>query len=164
MKTLLILRHAKSSWDDASLDDHERPLNARGRRDAPRVGDLLRDEGLMPDLVITSDALRAHTTARLVAVAAGYGGDIVVDPMLYLANADDLIATLRMVPEGNAATVLIVGHNPGLEDLIERLAGERHDLPTAALAQLVMPIAAWSAIDSSTPATLLNVWRPKELL
>src|SRR5688500_2653227 len=99
MKTLLILRHAKSSWDDASLDDHERPLNARGRRDAPRMGDLLRDELLVPDLIITSDAVRAHTTALAVAEAAGYIGPIVVEPRLYHASPEDVLAVLATVAD-----------------------------------------------------------------
>lgn len=163
MKTLLILRHAKSSWDDASLDDRQRPLNARGRRDAPRMGDLLRDESLVPDVIITSTAVRAHATALAVAEAAGYAGDIVVDPLLYHASPEDVLAVLKTVPNANARIVMIVGHNPGLEDLIERLAGEWHDLPTAALVQLALPIDPWGELDASTRATLVDIWRPKEL-
>lgn len=163
MKTLLILRHAKSSWDDASLDDRERPLNARGRRDAPRMGDLLRDERLIPDVVITSDAVRAHTTALAVAQAAGYSRDIVVDPVLYHASPEDVHAVLKSVPNANDRTVMIVGHNPGLEDLIDQLTGEPHDLPTAALAQLELPIERWGELNTSTRATLVGFWRPKEL-
>jgi phosphohistidine phosphatase len=163
VKTLLILRHAKSSWDDASLDDRERPLNARGRRDAPRMGDLLRDEALIPDVIITSDAVRAHTTARAVAEAAGYTRDIVVDPLLYGASPEDVLAVLKTVPDANARTVMIVGHNPGLEDLIEQLTGEPHDLPTAALVRLALPIEAWGELSATTRATLVDLWRPKEL-
>jgi len=71
MKTLLVLRHAKSSWDDSALDDHERPLNQRGRRDAPRMGKLMREYGLIPDVVISSDAVRARLTAEALAEATG---------------------------------------------------------------------------------------------
>jgi phosphohistidine phosphatase len=163
VKTLLILRHAKSSWDDASLDDRERPLNARGRRDAPRMGNLLRDEALIPDVIITSDAVRAHTTARAVAEAAGYTRDIVVDPLLYGASPEDVLAVLKTVPDANARTVMIVGHNPGLEDLIEQLTGEPHDVPTAALVRLALPIEAWGELSATTRATLVDLWRPKEL-
>ena len=163
MKTLLILRHAKSSWDDSSLDDRDRPLNARGRRDAPRVGDLLRDERLTPDLIITSDAVRAHATAVAVAEAAGHTRDIVADSLLYHASPEDILAVLETVDDASGNTVMIVGHNPGLEDLIEQLTGERHDMPTAALAQLALPISSWGELSASTRATLVNLWRPKEL-
>jgi phosphohistidine phosphatase len=163
VKTLLILRHAKSSWDDSSLEDRERPLDARGRRDAPRMGDVLRDESLVPDLIISSDAVRAHTTALAVAETAGYAAEIVVDPLLYLASPEDLLAVLQTVPDANARTVMIVAHNPGLEDLVEQLTGERHHLPTAALVHLALPIDTWDALDASTRATLVDIWRPKDL-
>jgi phosphohistidine phosphatase len=163
VKTLLILRHAKSSWDDASLDDRDRPLNARGRRDAPRMGDLLRSESLVPDVIITSDAVRAHTTALAVAEAAGYTRAIVIDPLLYLAGPDDVIAVLKTMPDTTAGRVMIVAHNPGLEDLIELVTGERHHLPTAALVQLTLRIDRWDLLDGSTRATLVDIWRPKDL-
>jgi phosphohistidine phosphatase len=163
VKTLLILRHAKSSWGDASLLDRERPLNERGRRDAPRMGDLLRAEQLVPDVILTSDAVRAHTTAMAVAEAAGYVGDIVVHPGLYLASPEDILSTLQAVPDTNARTVMIVGHNPGLEELVAQLTDERHDLPTAALVHLALPIEAWSELDASTRATVVDLWRPSEL-
>ncbi len=160
---MLVLRHAKSSWDDSSVSDRERPLNARGRRDAPRIGDLIRDEAVIPELILTSDALRAHTTALAVAEAAEYTGDIRVDPMLYLAGPDDILAVLKSLPDGDAATVMIVGHNPGLEDLIERLTGAREEMPTAALARLALPIDLWADLDDSRQATLVNIWRPHEI-
>lgn len=160
---MLVLRHAKSSWDDSSISDHERPLNARGRRDAPRIGDLIRDEAVIPDLILTSDAVRAHTTALAVAAAAEYTGDIRVDPMLYLAGPEDILAVLQSLPDGDAGTVMIVGHNPGLEDLIERLTGAREEMPTAALARLALPIDLWTDLDDSQQATLVNIWRPHEI-
>jgi phosphohistidine phosphatase len=163
VKTLLILRHAKSSWGDASLEDRERPLNERGRRDAPRMGDLLCAEQLVPDVILTSDAVRAHTTAMATAKAAGYTGEIVVHPGLYLASPEDILAALQGVPDANARTVMIVGHNPGLEELLEKLSGERHDLPTAALVHLALPIEAWGELNASTRATVVDIWRPSEL-
>lgn len=161
-KTLLVLRHAKSSWDAPARDDHERPLNKRGRRDAPRMGELVREYGLMPDLVICSDAVRARLTAEAMAEAAQYAGKIVLDEHLYLATAEDLLSRLRRVPQ-NAGTVMIVGHNPGLEELVEQLTGERQDLPTAALAQIVLPIDRWRDLTVSTRGTLMGHWCPKEL-
>ena len=162
MKTLLVLRHAKSSWNDPALDDHERPLNKRGRRDAPRMGELVREYRLMPDVVISSDAVRARLTAEAVAEAARYAGEILLDPHLYLACPADILSLLPTVRE-NAETVMIVGHNPGLEKLVEQLTGERPDLPTAALAQIALPIDQWRDLKLSTRGTLVGLWRPKEL-
>ncbi len=162
MKTLLVLRHAKSSWNDPALDDHERPLNRRGRRDAPRMGELVREYGLMPDVVISSDAVRARMTAEAMAEAARYAGEILLDQHLYLASPDDILSLLRRVQQ-NAETVMIVGHNPGLEELVEQLTGAWQDLPTAALAQIVLPIDRWRDLTLSTRGTLRGRWRPKEL-
>ena len=162
MKTLLVLRHAKSSWDDPALDDHERPLNTRGRRDAPRMGELVREYGLIPDVVLSSDAVRARLTAEAVAEVAGYEGEILLDPNLYMAGPADILSRLPSVRE-NAKTVMIVGHNPGLEQLVEQLTGKRHDLPTAALAQIGLPIDQWRDLRRSTRGTLVGLWRPKEL-
>ena len=162
MKTLLVLRHAKSSWNDPALDDHERPLNKRGRRDAPRMGELVREHGLIPDVVISSDAVRARLTAEAVAEAARYAGEILLDPHLYLACPADILSLLATVRE-NAGTVMIIGHNPGLEELVEQLTGERQDLPTAALAQIGLPIDQWRDLKRSTRGTLVGLWRPEEL-
>ena len=162
MKTLLVLRHAKSSWNEPALDDHERPLNKRGRRDAPRMGELVREYGLIPDVVLSSDAVRARLTAEAVAEAARYAGEILLDPRLYLASPADILSLLPAVPE-NAGTVMIVGHNPGLEKLVEHLTGERQDMPTAALAQIGLPIDQWRDLKLSTRGTLMGHWRPKEL-
>jgi phosphohistidine phosphatase len=163
VKTLLVLRHAKSSWDDPSLDDHERPLNARGERDAPRMGRIARKKRLDVELIVSSDALRARLTAEAVADAAGYHGQILLDPRLYHASAADILAILRSTVEHNVATVMIVGHNPGLEDLVARLTGEAEGLPTAALAQITLPIDRWPDLTTSTRGTLVGLWRPKEL-
>src|SRR5688500_20225930 len=103
MKTLLVLRHAKSSWNDSALGDHERPLNERGRRDGPRMGQLIREYGLIPDVVISSDAVRAQLTAQAVAEAARYEGEILLDPRLYLASPADILLLLRTVQIGRAS-------------------------------------------------------------
>ena len=102
------------------------------------MGELVREYGLIPDVVISSDAVRARLTAEAVAEAARYAGEILLDPQLYMASPADILSLLRTVRE-NAETVMIVGHNPGLEELVEQLTGERQDLPTAALAQIVLP-------------------------
>jgi phosphohistidine phosphatase len=163
MKTLLVLRHAKSSWDHTALDDHERPLNTRGQRDGPRMGELVREHRLIPDIIISSDAVRARRTAEAVAKAAHHTGGVLLDPRLYAASPSDIVAVLRETRETNAGTVMIVGHNPGLEELVTLLTGERQDLPTAALAQIGLPIDRWRDLDVSTRGMLLGHWRPKEL-
>ena len=163
MKTLLVLRHAKSSWDDPSLDDHERPLNTRGERDAPRMGRLARKKRLAAELIVSSDALRARLTAHAMADAAGYRGRILLDPRLYHASAADILAVLRSVVDHNITTVMIVGHNPGLEDLVAQLTGEAEGLPTAALAQIALPIDGWPDLAASTRGTLVGLWTPKDL-
>jgi phosphohistidine phosphatase len=162
MKTLLVLRHAKSSWNDSALGDHERPLNERGRRDGPRMGRLLREYGLIPDIVISSDAVRAQRTAEAVAEAARYVGEILLDERLYLASPADILSLLRTVRE-DADRIMVVGHNPGLEGLVEQLTGEREDMPTATLAQIVLPIDRWGDLQPSTRGTLVGFWRPGEL-
>lgn len=162
MKTLLILRHAKSSWDNARLTDHERPLNPRGRRDAPRMGRLLRDEELVPDLILTSSAERAFATAELVALHTDYEHEIVVTRDLYHAVPEDFVEALHEVG-GDHEVILVVGHNPGLEELVNYLTGEEERMPTAALAQVALPIEGWDELGDGVEGVLQNLWRPKEL-
>ena len=138
MKTLLVLRHAKSSWADSALDDHERPLNARGEEDAPRIASFARDEGLVPELILSSDAVRAYRTAADMVDATG--GRLLLDPRLYHATAADIFAIVPTVVPDDAGALMIVGHNPGLEALIAQLTGEWESLPTAALVQIELPI------------------------
>jgi phosphohistidine phosphatase len=161
VRQLLILRHAKSSWANSSLDDWHRPLNERGLRDAPRVGEWLRARSLVPDLILTSDAIRARTTAQAVAASAGYARELGIEPSLYLATPADIITVVNRVPDDTARSVMIVGHNPGLEDLIEQLTGEGRDLPTAALVHLELLTDSWRDLDVSGGATIVNAWQPK---
>jgi len=161
VKRLLILRHAKSSWADSSQDDWQRPLNERGLRDAPRAGEWLRKRAIVPDIIITSDAVRARTTAQAVATAAGYSRDLVTEPSLYHAKPDDLLGTLNGVSD-DADTVLIVGHNPGLEDFVLLLTGEHHGMVTAALVELELPIDRWSDLDGTIAASMAGTWQPSD--
>ena len=125
------------------------------------MGELVRQYGLIPDVVLSSDAVRARLTAEAVAEAARYAGEILLDPHLYMASPADILSLLRTVRE-KAETVMIVGHNPGLEELVAQLTGERQDLPTAALAQIVLPIDRWRDLKLSTRGALSGHWRPKE--
>ena len=126
------------------------------------MGELLREHGLIPDVVLSSDAVRARLTAEAVATAARYAGELLLDPRLYLASPADILSLLPTVRE-SAETVMIVGHNPGLEQLVEQLTGKRPDLPTATLAQIDLPIDQWRDLKLTTRGTLVDLWRPKEL-
>ncbi len=169
VKTLTLLRHAKSGWDDMSLRDFDRTLNAKGRRAAATIGRHLRDEGLAFDRVVASPAVRV--TETLDAVATGLGRRIVPewDKRLYLASADTLIEVIR---EQSPAIdrVLLVGHNPGLEDLVLTLVPDTADTlrdavedkyPTASLAELTLA-AGWESAGSGK-ATLARFVRPRDL-
>lgn len=162
MKTLLILRHAKSSWREAGLADHERPLNKRGKRDAPRMGRLLREEELVPDLIISSSAVRARKTAQLVIEASGYGHELRLERELYAAEPEAYLEVLQALPE-TVASVMVVGHNPGLEELLELLIGDWQRLPTATLAQVALELDAWQDLGEETRGNLVNLWLPRQL-
>ena len=162
MKTLLLLRHAKSSWDNSELADHDRPLNGRGRHDAPRMGQLMAQHDLTPDLIVTSAARRAATTAELVALAAEYSGDIRYTDELYLADPETFLDVAGDTPD-NVARLLLVGHNPGIEELVSTLAGREERMPTAALACFRLAVESWKDVNEETAAELLHLWRPKEL-
>ena len=126
------------------------------------MGQLVRKKRLTVDRIISSDAVRARLTAQAMANAIGYRGEILLDPRLYHASAADILTVLRSVLEHTVATAMIVGHNPGLEELVAQLTGEPESLPTAALAQMTLPIDRWHDLTSSTRGTLVGVWRPKE--
>jgi phosphohistidine phosphatase len=162
MKTLLILRHAKSSRDEPYLPDHDRPLTERGKRDAERIGTLLLERQLVPELILSSTAKRARKTASRVAQACGSAEEIQMTSRLYEAHPSQFIELLREV-EDRHATVLVVAHNPGLEGLVWHLTGQRESLPTAALAQVTLPIDRWQDLGVPPGGQLVQVWRPKEL-
>ena len=162
MKTLLVLRHAKSSWKHPETSDHDRPLNKRGKRDAPRMGRLVAARGLRPDIVVSSTARRARWTADEVAQHAGYDEAVQLDRRLYLASPDEIVDVVRSVA-GSARRVMVVGHNPGLEDLVAQLGGRPETLPTAALAEIRLSIRSWKDLTASSSGTLARLWRPREL-
>jgi phosphohistidine phosphatase len=162
MKTLLVLRHAKSSWKNLVLADIDRPLNKRGKRDAPRIGALLHDEDLIPELIISSPALRARKTAEAVAVNSWYEGEIEIQADFYPGDPDSFIEAFYSIPD-QIERVLIVAHNPGLEELLFVLTGESVRMPTSALAQVSLPVDRWLDLDEDTGGKLVNLWQVKEL-
>ena len=167
-RELLILRHAKSDWDSGAASDFERPLAKRGKKDAPRVGEWLYREGLVPDLVISSPAQRAKETAVKVCKSMDYKTKkIRWEKQVYAGNLTNLLRVLGRCP-AEARIVLLVGHNPGLEDLVVHLAGDEVDepkdgklLPTATLARLETH-DDWSNLDPGC-AQLISITRPRNL-
>jgi phosphohistidine phosphatase len=163
MKTLLLLRHAKSSWDDPDLDDHDRPLNKRGKKTAPRMGKVVRREELVPDLVLCSTALRARKTAEAVLDETEYEGDVRFDRRLYLGGPSSILTALTELGDEAAERVMVVGHNPDLEELVRALTGRAEPFPTATLARIDLPIARWRELAAPVLGRLVAVWRPREL-
>jgi len=162
MKTILLLRHAKSSWKDSDLDDHDRPLNKRGKQEAPRMGQLLRDEQLLPDFILASSAKRCRKTAEHVIHESGYRGETRITGELYEAGSAKLAALLAALPE-EFQRVLVIGHNPGLEEFLEQLTGSYSPLTTTALVAVELPIERWREFGAETRGTLIQLWQPREL-
>jgi phosphohistidine phosphatase len=143
------------------VNDHDRPLNKRGKRDAPHMGEIIQDKNLVPDFIISSTAKRAHSTAKAVAKAAGYKGDIALNQSLYAAPPTAYIDVLHDLPN-KYTRVLLVGHNPGLEQLVNMLSSEEHTMPTCSLVHVQLCINTWSEIDYKTKGKLLEIWNPSD--
>jgi phosphohistidine phosphatase len=166
MRRLYVLRHAKSSWDDSSLDDHDRPLAGRGRKAIGRIAHYVEQNKLEPDLVLCSTARRARDTLAGLGAAVG-GARVEFDDGIYLAAASDLTGRLNRVDDG-ISSVMVIGHNPGLADLVLTLAGTGPDLPrvrtkfpTAALATLAFE-GAWEDLRTAS-AELVDYVVPRDL-
>lgn len=162
VKTLLLLRHGKSSWKQPDLPDHERPLTHRGELAAKRMGQLLRKLELIPDSILTSDAIRACETATRVATEASYAGELKVCADLYHADSQQLAEVVAGIPD-QIGRVLVVGHNPGLSDWLTQLTGDHDDFPTAALACIELPLDSWRSLLPASRGKLHGIWRPREL-
>lgn len=171
MKTLTLLRHAKSGWDDPVSRDFDRPVNARGKRASEVMGQWTREQGVSFDLVIGSPAIRVVETIEHFAI--GYGETIAPlwDRRIYLASAEDLLEVIHDIPD-TAERVLLVGHNPGFEDLalmlIPDVAGDtardavEEKYPTAALAEIRFDVAHWREIGAGM-GTLAWFKRPRDV-
>jgi phosphohistidine phosphatase len=147
MRTLTLIRHAKSSWNDSTLSDFDRPLNKRGQENAPMMGRLLKEQGVVFDLLVTSPALRALTTAQIIAAAMDYPEQALLkEPELYDAGIDQLLAVIHRLPD-SAAAVALVAHNPGLTGLCNYLSGENiENLPTCAIASIDFEVDSWQGV------------------
>jgi phosphohistidine phosphatase len=163
MKKLLILRHAKTQ-PDAPAGDHARELTERGHRNAAAMGDYIKTLAGTPDAIITSDATRARQTAEIVATAVGFADPLTVVPRMYDADVETLLALVRSILD-EVDTAIIIGHNPGFEELAEALAGN-HDqgvrLPTSGLALLEFDVERWDAARAGT-GRLREVTTPRTI-
>ena len=165
MKTLLLMRHAKSSWKESNIPDHDRPLNRRGKHDAPLMGKLLRDQKMNLDLIISSTALRAETTASLIAKAIRYKGKIILDKSIYNAEPMDLL-TLLSNSSDEYNSILLVGHNPTMEETVQMITNSPElTMATSAIAHLTLSIDTWTDLKEKQTfsSKLENFWTPKEL-
>jgi len=151
MKTLFLVRHATPSQGDPGLSDRERPLNDRGRHDAPAMGRRLAGRQAGPEVVVASPALRALTTAQLIADALGHDRDrIVVDERLYASSAGRLLEIVHALDD-RLERVMLVGHNPEFTELAHKLAKTIDDMPTCAVAELRFDVASWAEIGDVEP-------------
>jgi phosphohistidine phosphatase len=151
MKTLVLVRHAKSAWGDPTLADHDRPLNDRGRRDAPEMGRRLRERGTSPDAILSSTAVRARTTAEAIAASLGLEpASVSLDERLYGSSPDTILGVVAELDEA-VSTALVVAHDPGLSDLAYRLSGEIEHMPTCAVAEFRFAAWTWAELAESEP-------------
>jgi phosphohistidine phosphatase len=146
MKTLILLRHAKSDWDNTGLRDFDRPLAKRGIHDAPRMGEALKKQGVLPDFILCSPAKRAKETMELCKQAAALEAQVEFEQNIYEASSAELIKLVRQFSNEHSR-VLMIGHNPGFENLLSRLIGSNRQMPTAALACVEFQIDAWENVE-----------------
>jgi phosphohistidine phosphatase len=151
LKTLVLIRHAKSSWKDASLTDRDRPLNGRGKRDAPEMGRRLAARDAPPDLIVSSPAARALATARIIAEAVGYPVDrIREDERIYMAGQADILEAIHDLDD-EADRVFLFGHNPGLTDLVNMLSESPvENVPTCGVVEFRMTGERWADLSRET--------------
>lgn len=162
MKTILLMRHAKSSWKNPNLADHDRPLNNRGKRDAPRMGEWLNQEDLVPDILLCSSATRAKMTVDGFLETSAFEGEVKYLRSLYHGGAEDFFEALITLPvEINYP--MIIGHNPGMEYFIESICGVHERMPTSAIAVIQLSVDKWSEIHGEVKGELISLWRPKEI-
>ena len=155
MKTLFLVRHAKSSRNEPALPDKDRPLNDRGKRDAPKMGERLAKREVTPDLILSSPAKRALETAQIIAKKLDYRlADIVVDEQLYATGADDVLHVIRKLG-AKPKSVMLFGHNPELTELAHRLSNKISQLPTCAVAEFTFDAKSWSTTGKNETAKVV---------
>lgn len=162
MLTLYLLRHAKSSWDDASKPDFERSLTDRGRKASAFIGEFIQEKGIDFDLVLVSTAVRTRETIELIKERASIRGEVRYDQRIYEATVSQLLEIISEI-DNDRESVLLVGHNPSIQELLAFLTGEQHQVTTANLAKINLNATKWSA-NLASEGTLEWLIRPKELV
>lgn len=163
MKTLYLVRHAKSSWKFSELDDFDRPLNRRGKRDAPMMGQRLQQQGVLPDLIISSPAERTRQTACTLAEAMGYSSAIRYKDELYHASPEQLLAAVQSVDDA-VTTLMLVGHNPGLTALVNRFTPHLIDnVVTAGIVAIEFSAERWAEVRANSKEQFLWYDFPKSM-
>jgi len=157
VKTLTIVRHAKSSWNEPGLSDRERPLNKRGQRDAPRMGKRIADAGIRPSLIVSSPATRAWTTAQFIAEELSYPVEFLQrENSLYLASLNDILDVIVAQDDG-FSSLMVVGHNPGLTNMVNYLSpGITGNLPTAGVVSVTIDQDHWKIHEQPNTELILH--------
>ncbi len=161
-KTLLILRHAKSSWKNEKLKDFDRPLKHRGEEAANLIGKILVKAELIPQVILSSPAQRAKQTAEIVVEESKFKGELKLVESFYMGEPENYIKELKNLPD-EIERVMVVGHNPGLEALLQLLDGKVDSLPTGSLAYLVLDVKHWADLTKATVGELISFWEPDEI-
>lgn len=161
MKTLLIMRHAKSSWKEKELPDHDRSLKKRGRKDIVNMAKILKKKALVPDLILSSTAIRAKDTATLMAEKLNFKGQLELVENFYMAEPETYIQKIATVPD-KVENLLIIGHNPGLEGLVMTLGDKIVSLPTGSIAKIYLFIDKWSELTIETDGEINHLWLPED--
>ena len=161
-RTLLIMRHGKSRWDEENVDDLHRSLATRGKRDSVRIGEEIRARGPMPDIILSSPAKRARSTVRRVIGGSGYSGEVIYDPDLYFEGVESCLTDLSSLPDW-VRVAMLVGHNSVLEELVDALTGQLVHLATCALAHIDLPIDTWADLGDNAEGDLRQLVLPREL-
>lgn len=156
----MLMRHAKSDWDEAGTRDHERPLAKRGVKAAERMGVLLRELDIMPDLVVSSTAVRARSTAELARISGAWSARLVLDEALYGAGVAETLERAAVHGAGHHR-LMLVGHQPTWSMAVQRLTGVATDMRTATIADIAMAAETWAEVPSST-GTLVSVLHPRD--
>jgi phosphohistidine phosphatase len=162
MKNVLLMRHAKSSWKNAALPDHQRPLNERGKGDAPRMGRHLREQGIVLDAILCSTAVRARETAKGLLKEYTFEGEVLYFDDLYQAGPEMIISILNQLPDA-VESAMVIGHNPGLDDFLEIVCDECGHMPTASVAYIQYPLEHWLDLREYSKGELTQLWKPREL-
>lgn len=164
-KQLLVMRHAKSSWNDANLSDFQRPLNDRGLRDAPLMAEFVSHHNCVPELIASSTAVRARQTAELFVrhLQASVPVKLVLVDDFYHAPPRTYLQYLAELTDASPDSVMVVGHNPGLEELVSRLSGTSVHFSTAAIASFTLEIEHWNEISPAS-CKLNAIWQPKQVV